>query len=525
MTKAPSYRFFSGLRAILIYSFLIFTLAACQRKGPVAKWPYGVNYEVFVRSFADSNGDGIGDLKGLTMKLDHLKDLGVGGVWLMPVMPSPSYHKYDVTDYRNIDPEYGSVEDFKTFVEEAHARGIRVLIDLVINHTGTAHPWFTDARSGKDAAHRQYYVWAKKDSIRKQIAKKAVTLDSDNITQWHAVDGDTTAEHYYGFFWGGMPDLNMDHPAVRREFIEIGRFWLDSMKVDGFRLDAARHIYPDERAADNHAFWIWFREEMQRIKPDVYLVGEVWSDAQTVAPYLKGLPALFNFDMGYAITRTVNTGLDTSGLMAGYQQILDFYNSQSTEFIDAVFLRNHDQHRVLSELAGDGVKMRTAASILMTLPGTPYIYYGEEIGMLGKKPDEQIREPFLWDVREKDGLRTRWEDPVHSTDATVTPLAVQRKDSSSLFNFYRNWITFRNNSQALTYGKLVASPLGTPGLIAFNRVDGTEELLVLHNLSVQPHTVDLPSGKSGLLFSTMRGTGISGRRLTIPAGGSAVVGN
>ncbi|MFM7328960.1 MAG: DUF3459 domain-containing protein, partial [Bacteroidota bacterium] len=132
---------------------------------------------------------------------------------------------------------------------------------------------------------------------------------------------------------------------------------------------------------------------------------------------------------------------------------------------------------------------------------------------------------FLWDVREKDGLRTRWEDPVHSTDATVTPLAVQRKDSSSLFNFYRNWITFRNNSRALTYGKLVASPLGTSGLVAFNRVDGSEELLVLHNLSGQPHTVDLPSGKSSLLFSTMRGTGISGRSLTIPAGGSAVVGN
>lgn len=523
MTPSPSYPFFSGPRAFFIYSVLIFTTTACHREALVAKWPFGVNYEVFVRSFADSNGDGIGDLKGLTMKLDHLKDLGVGGVWLMPVMPSPSYHKYDVTDYRDIDPEYGTVEDFRNFVREAHARGIRVLIDLVINHTGTAHPWFIAARSDKQSPYRSYYVWARKDSIRRQIAKKTVTLDSDNITQWHAVDGDTTAEHYYGFFWGGMPDLNMDHPAVRKEFTEIGRFWLDSMKVDGFRLDAARHIYPDERAADNHAFWIWFREEMQRIKPDVYLVGEVWSDARTVAPYLKGLPALFNFDMGYAITRTVNAGKDTAGLIAGYQRILDFYNKQSAEFIDAVFLRNHDQHRVLSELAGDEGKMRLATSILMTLPGTPYIYYGEEIGMLGKKPDEQIREPFLWDVRDKDAMRTRWEEPVHSTDATVIPLAVQRNDSASLYNFYRNWITFRNSSRALTYGKLEASPLGTAELIAFKRTDGTEEVMVLHNLSGRTVEVDVPSGKSSLLFATMPGSGISARRLTLPPGGSAVV--
>ncbi len=510
---------------MLIFSILILLVSGCNKEKTVARWPYGVNYEVFVRSFADSNGDGIGDLNGLTARLDHLKDLGVGGIWLMPVMPSPSYHKYDVTDYRAIDPEYGTITDFHRFVREAHARGIRVLIDLVINHTGTAHPWFISARSGKDSPYRDYYVWAQKDSIRREIAKKAVTLDSDNITQWHAVDGDTLAEHYYGFFWGGMPDLNMDNPEVRKAFVDIGRFWLDSMKVDGFRLDAARHIYPDERATDNHAFWSWFREEMQRIKPDVYLVGEVWADAETVAPYLKGLPALFNFDMGYAIARVVNAGMDTAGLIGGYQRIQDHYNRASAGFIDAVFLRNHDQNRILSELQGDAVKMRTAVSVLMTLPGTPYVYYGEEIGMLGRKPDEQIREPFLWDEGNKDLHRTRWEKPVHSTDSTVVPLAVQRKDSASLFNFYRNWINFRNASDALTYGKLQPSTVGSPEVIAFSRKSEKQTVLVLHNITPKVITVGLPGATGRLLFSTVGGTMLREGQLMLPAGGSAVIGD
>ena len=524
MTTLSS-RIYAASRRLMIFSILIFFVSGCEQEKNVARWPYGVNYEVFVRSFADSNGDGIGDLNGLTAKLDHLQELGVGGVWLMPVMPSPSYHKYDVTDYRGIDPEYGTVEDFRRFVEEAHARGIRVLIDLIVNHTGTANPWFISARSGKESPYRDYYVWANKDSIRREIAKKTITLDSDNITQWHAVDGDTLAEHYYGFFWGGMPDLNMDNPAVRKEFVDIGRFWLDSMKVDGFRLDAARHIYPDERASDNHAFWIWFREEMQRIKPDVYLVGEVWANAETVAPYLKGLPALFNFDMGYAITRVVNAGIDTTGLIGSYQRILEYYTRQSDGFIDAVFLRNHDQHRILSELNGDLVKMRTAASILMTLPGTPYVYYGEEIGMLGRKPDEQIREPFLWDLKSKDNLRTRWEAPVHSSDSTVVPLAVQRQDSASLYNFYRNWIRFRNGSKALTYGRLEASSLGSSEVIAFDRSVEKDKVTVLHNIGSKMVRLNLKEKKYRLLFSTVRGTTQKDGLLILPAGGSAVIGD
>ncbi len=491
------------------------------------QWPYGVNYEVFVLAFADGNGDGKGDLKGLTAKLDYLQDLGVGGLWLMPIMPSPSYHKYDVTDYKGIHPDYGTVEDFKEFVREAHKRNIQVIIDLILNHTGSQHPWFLEAIKGKDNPYRDYYVWADKDSVELEISKKEISLDSDNITQWHAVDGDTTDEHYYGFFYGGMPDLNFDNPKVKAEFIDIGKFWLEDMKVDGFRLDAAKHIFPTDRATDNHAFWIWFRGEMEKIKPDVYLVGEVWSPAEEVAPYLKGLPALFNFDMGYAITSVVNAGMDTINLVKKYKEINDYYRSVTPNYIDATFLKNHDQNRILSELGDDEAKMRVAASILFTLPGTPYVYYGEEIGMKGMKPDEYIREPFIWDVGKKDPMQTTWEIPKYSTDKTVVPLAKQKKDRSSLYNFYRKWIEYRNNNEVLTRGELSMTAFTIHEVVSMIRVLGEEKRLALHNLSDVEVTVSLEEEKefTKIDFSTNKEAALKKNKLKLPAYSSVVLKN
>lgn len=481
-----------------IFGILLFVfLFSCTSQEKQARWPYGVNYEVFVRSFADSNGDGIGDFNGLTAQLDYLKDLGVGGIWLMPIMPSPTYHKYDVTDYQAVDPEYGTQEDFKRLVAEAHKRDIRILVDLILNHTGYDHPWFKSAVEDKNSPYRDYYVWANKDSIREQISKKAISLDSDNITQWHAVNGDTLSEHYYGFFWGGMPDLNFDNPKVKQEFIEIGKYWLADMDVDGFRLDAAKHIFPTERATDNHAIWVWFRQEMQKIKPDVYLVGEVWSKAEDVAPYLKGLPALFNFDMGYAITSVVQAGQDTIGLINQYKIISDFYNQATTEYIDATFLKNHDQNRILSELDNNLQKARVAAGILFTLPGTPYVYYGEEIGMIGRKPDEYIREPFLWAPGNQEPMQTRWEEPRYSTDRTVVPLSLQKDDPGSVYHYYRNFIHYRNSSPVLTYGSIENSPLTIRELVSFIREYEGQKRFIVHNVSDVEVTIKLEGDLAG----------------------------
>lgn len=499
-------------------------LLACQSSpDSVATWPHGVNYEIFVLSFADGDGDGKGDFKGLTQKLDYLHDLGVGGIWLMPIMPSPSYHKYDVTNYKGIHPDYGTEADFKQFVAAAHERGIKVLVDLILNHAGYDHPWFQEALKGTDNPYREYFVWARKDSIRDQIAKKQTALDSDNIRQWHPVNNDTLAEQYYGYFYGGMPDFNFDNPKVKAEFVEIGRYWLQDMSVDGFRLDAAKHIFPTDRAADNHAFWVWFRTEMQKIKPDVYLVGEVWSPAEEVGPYLKGLPALFNFDMGYAITAAVQAGRDTSGLISRYKAINDYYNSITREYIDATFLKNHDQNRILSELNDRPEKQRVAASILMSLPGTPYIYYGEEIGMKGRKPDEYIREPFIWAPGQSDPAQTRWQQPRYSTEQTVTPLNQQLQDPTSLFSFYRSWIHYRNGSKALTYGTLELGPAFPQELVSFYRVYEGKRVLTIHNLSDVEVTVPLPADVATIDYATDIAARIRPDGLMIPAFSSVVL--
>jgi len=462
--------------------------AKAQEKN-VSKWPRGVTYEIFVQAFADSNNDGIGDIKGMTSKLDYLKNLGVEGIWLMPINPSPSYHKYDITDYYGIHPDYGTMDDFKNFIKEAHKRNIKVIMDFVINHSSNQHPWFKDAAKNPNSPYRDYYVWTHKDDPQTQREGKPTGADSDNTQHWHKVAGSDYL--YYGYFYDGMPDLNYDSPKLREEMFKAGRFWLTEVGVDGFRLDAARHIFPDERPKDNHQWWIYFRNEMMKAKKDVYLVGEVWAPADIVAPYMKGLPALFNFDMGFAITKAVNEE-KAGDLVANHKKIQDFYQTINPDYVDAIFLTNHDQNRIMSAVNGDVNKAKMAAALLLTLPGSPYLYYGEEIGMLGKKPDEYIREPFLWDGKANDKNRTTWVQPRYTTEETVKPVAVQMKDKNSIYNHYKTFLNLRNTSKALTYGNLQPINLNNEKVSAFVRTHNNESLLVMHNLSNTSLTLNLP---------------------------------
>jgi alpha-amylase len=460
-----------------------------QQKNLVSKWPRGVTYEIFVQSFADSNGDGIGDIKGMTAKLDYLRQLGVAGIWLMPINPSPSYHKYDVTDYYGIHPDYGTMDDFKAFIREAHKRNIKVVMDMVLNHSSSEHPWFKEALKNPNSPYREYFVWTHKNDPQTQASGKIIAGDSDNRNRWNAVPGSDYL--YYSYFGGHMPDLNYDSPKLRDEVFRIGRFWFSEIGVDGFRLDAARHIFPDERPQDNHQWWVYFRNEMLKANQDVYLIGEVWAPAEVVGPYMKGLPALFNFDMGFAITKAVNEE-KAGDLTASHKKIRDFYQRINPDYVDATFLTNHDQNRIMSAVNGDVNKARMAAALLLTLPGSPYLYYGEEIGMKGLKPDEQIREPFLWDMKAKDKSRTTWIKPQYSTDATLVPVAQQIKDKNSLYNHYKTFLQLRNTSRALTDGDLVPVNLDNPALCAFIRQAENDAVLVVHNLSRAAVTVALP---------------------------------
>lgn len=376
---------------------------------------------------------------------------------------------------------------------------LMIVIDLIINHTSSEHPWFLEAKKGRDNPYRDYYVWAQKDTVADFLNKKVITLDSDNIQQWH--DSGIGEDYYYGFFYGGMPDLNFDNPKVRQEIYDNGRFWIEEFGVDGFRLDAAKHIFPDDRQLDNHAFWKDFRAEMESIKSDVYLVGEVYDKKEIVAPYLPSLPALFNFDFHYTLIEALNQQ-DGMLLVTKQKGIIDFYQGITSSFVDATISSNHDQPRLLNELGSDPKRYKQASAILMTMPGAPYIYYGEEIGMLGLKPDEHIREPFLWDVEEKDTGRTKWIDAKYSTDASVTPLALQRPKPDSFFNHYKTLIKLRSSYPALAIGTLELPEMEYPkAVMAYFRRSGDQEVFVIHNLGTAEIVVEAPKEFDKKIFT------------------------
>lgn len=497
--------------------------------------PSTVFYEVFVRSFADSNGDGIGDFKGLTRKLDYLNDgnpdtdsdLGIGGIWLMPINPSPSYHGYDVTDYRQINPDYGTLDDFREFLNEAHKRGIKVIMDLVVNHTSKEHPWFKEAAADKSSSYRDWYVWAE-DSGRATSGSSA----AGSGNPWHSVRGD----HYLGIFWEGMPDLNFDNPKVRKEITATGQFWL-KQGVDGFRLDAAKHIYEDlqtdksQATTDkNVAWWQEFRSGLKEVKPDAYLVGEVWDpSAALIASYLdQALDSGFNFSLAETILSSVKTEKDAN-IPFTLERSYKLYGEKSGgQFVDATFLTNHDQNRVMTQLEGDLPHAKMAASLLLTLPGNPFIYYGEEIGMYGAKPDELIREPMRWTQDDSEG-QTTWETAEYNAGKKGLSVSEQAGDPASLLSHYRKMIQIRNEFPALKDGAIQEYETDQPGITAFVRITEDQAVLVVHNLTGDKLTFTLDpnqaDGKSfaKLLAETSIGAELSGNTLGIPAYSTAIL--
>ncbi|GAB2694680.1 alpha-amylase family glycosyl hydrolase [Paenibacillus thermoaerophilus] len=454
----------------------------------------GVMYEIFVRAFADSDGDGIGDLRGVVGKLDYLRELGVEGIWLMPIHPSPSYHGYDVTDYEAVHPDYGTLEDFKLLTKEAHARGMKVIIDLVVNHTSREHPWFRDSAAGGDK--RGWYTWAEDAGMEPKGASAAGAASA-----WHPLGG----SHYLGIFWEGMPDLNLDHPEVRAEMIRIGRYWLE-LGADGFRLDAAKHIYGDFRDTEkspevqkrNLDWWKEFADGLRQVRPDVYLVGEVWDSPSVIAPLLAGgLDAGFNFDLSARLLSAARSERD-SGLAGWLVRIYELYaKSAGGVASDAPFLTNHDGKRAMSELEGNVDHAKTAASLLLTMPGHPFMYYGEEIGMTGVKPDENLREPMIWVSGDEAAARaagqTTWREAKFGAALQAGALA-QMRDPSSLWSRYRTLLKWRSTYAALRDGGIAeyAPPAAdaaasaaeaNASVAAFVRYTDAERLLVAHNLS------------------------------------------
>ncbi|WP_247231579.1 alpha-amylase family glycosyl hydrolase [Telluribacter sp. SYSU D00476] len=486
-----------------------------------------VCYEIFVRAFCDSNGDGIGDINGITSKLDYLQELGIEAIWLTPIHPSPTYHKYDVTDYYAIEPEYGTMDDFRRLLSEAHQRGIHIYMDLVINHTSTHHPWFQKASASNANPYRRFYWWMTPQQIEtRRIGRRQLTADSWEANPWHDNPGDP--EKYYGMFTHSMPDLNYDSPLLRQKVYRITQFWLNEIGVDGFRLDAARHIYPYWEKERNPVFWEEFGKEIENIKPGSYTVGEVWAPAEEVGPYFRGLKANFHFDLSFNLQRILYQGTHQNLV----RRLLDDYRIFSTynpAFIDATMLTNHDQNRIGSVVEGNIAQMKLAAAMLLTLPGQPYIYYGEEIGMLGQKPDERIREPFIWTEDRNDPQRALWIKPRYSRRATVRALSLQQQDPNSLYNHYRKLIAVRKAEPALGQiqnPNLAETPIDTTTLLTYFRTHPTHPVLVIHNLIDAPQSVQL-SGEmekyTRLVFQTSPAVITEKNTIQLPAYGSVIL--
>lgn len=451
--------------SIICSLFLIISCSVKEEQSMIINDQATVYYEIYVGSFCDSNNDGIGDLKGVTSKLAYLKNLGVSGIWLMPISKSNTYHKYDVLDYKSIDPDFGTEEDFQELVQKAKELNIDVIVDLVLNHTSSDHPWFKEASTAiiNDQCSTNDYCEYYNFSLDKQVNYEGLN------EKWY----------YEAVFWSKMPDLNLDSLKVKQEISEIVDYWL-AYGIKGFRLDAPYHYYSGN-ISKNNEFLTWFNQEVKSKKPDAYIVGEVWSDETTIINhYDSNIPSLFNFpisDTNGLIIQAIrkNSGADLAKWVVDHQQQL-LENAQ-----DANFISNHDQSRSAGFL-GSFAKRKLAASLYILMPGIPFIYYGEEIGLKGSGIDENKRLPMLWGEGNDCAVLAQ-----ATYDKQVdTSVKEQLADPDSLLAYYQSLVQTLQRHPELQDKQVTTMGFNHPAIYALNHQD---KIIVVSNLQQEKVTV------------------------------------
>ncbi|MBQ9048131.1 MAG: hypothetical protein IJ120_09585 [Solobacterium sp.] len=406
-------------------------------------------YEIFVGSFCDSDHDGTGDLNGIRSKLDYIQGLGFDQIWLTPVHPSDTYHKYDVKDYCAIDPSFGTMADYEALLADCHSRGMRVLMDLVLNHTSSAHPWFQQAAAylrslpagavpdERECRYISYYRFSAE-------AQDGYAPLADS--QWY----------YEARFWSGMPDLNLDSPLVREEIEEIAAFWLGK-GVDGFRLDAVTSYYTNE-TEHNTEFMRYFCDTCRAIKSDCYIVGEAWTDRNTIASlYESGIDSLFDFPFA-------DTGGVIAGVMSGQRPARDYvremiaseelFSRANPDYTDAPFYTNHDTGRNADHFQpGQTAALKMAYAMSLLMRGNSFVYYGEEIGMNGSGRDENKRGAMYWSNLADDPDICSPPAGMDYIQLQYPPVSVQMNDPDSILNWFRSVITLRSKYPVIASGR------------------------------------------------------------------------
>ena len=487
---------------------------------------YRTFYEVFVYSFCDSDGDGIGDLKGLQSKLDYLQELGINGIWMMPIHPSSSYHKYNVEDYYAIDPAYGTMEDFEALMAECAKRDIHVIMDLVVNHTGSEHVWFKECvsylkslepgqePSVEECPYLEYYFFSREAGSGSRPV---------NGTEWY----------YEGMFDFTMPDMNLGNEALRAEIKNVMQFWLDK-GVAGFRLDAAKEFYTGQ-VQKNVEVLSWLQETAESIKPDVYMVAEVWENFSNVTKYYaSGITSIFNFPFGDSGGKipTVLRGAGNATAVAGFASALEkadaAYAGSNPDYIDAPFLSNHDVGRIAGFVNRDPMKMKMAGAMNVFMSGSVFIYYGEEIGMVGSGNDPSKRAPMYWNDARDNG--TTNPPPECSLPAAypMESLEKQMEDPDSLYNYYRQLIAIRKALPVISHGRTTEEKtLNVNCVSAQRKTWGEEECIILMNISENAAQVDLSAYEGWTLAASVSADGgaiaMDGNMLDLAAWGVAVL--
>ena len=485
----------------------------------------GVYYSLFVRSFADSNGDGIGDFNGIIEKLDYLNDgsnlpvdfnapqkssLGITGIWLLPVFKTASYHGYDVVDYYEVNPDYGTMEDFENLVKKCNERGISVILDMPFNHSSDKNKWFIESCDSKSPKH-DWYNWytakGKNDSVLKAKYWNHPVWNKNPL----AFSEEDRNNYYSGLYWSGMPDFNVSNAELRKEFKSILKFWLDK-GVSGFRFDAAMHLYnsakfenPDSNSLEKTvSFWQEMCSFVKSEKPDAMMVGEVWDSNGIRSEYIKAIGSVFHFDMGTKIISIIQnkksgTNSLASSLISNYEE----YKEKNPDYIDCPFLTNHDQNRFALQLKNNPDAIKLAASMYMFSEGIPFIYYGEEIAMNGAKPDEQIRTPFIWSAEKNNKNQTSWITSKYNKN--TIPQDEQNKDKNSILNFYKQIISVKKFSPALSHGRMENFETDIKELTSWKMVSTEEECIVIFNPSNKEISF-LPDDSSMQNFKFLFGT-------------------
>lgn len=486
-----------------------------------------VFYEIFVGSFSDSNGDGIGDLRGIIDKFDYLNDgdpnsgksLGIEGIWLSPIFSSPSYHKYDVTDYYTIDPKFGTQQDLDDLIALCHSRGVKLILDLVINHTARSCSWFgefTKAHRQNDASNPYYdfYTYYKKGE-QAPAGRAFAPLSGTDV-------------YYECNFYDGMPELNFDNPAVREEILKLSRYYLDR-GLDGFRFDAAKYVYFGDHKRSVE-YWTEYLTTLRSEYPGLYTVAEVW-DGDGVTDLYYPATNCFNFTAAQVsglMAETAKQG--NAGKMAQYvEKYLQKIRGTNPDAMFVPFLSNHDMDRIVGALTVESGNMQMAANLYVLGPGSPFLYYGEELGMRGSRgaanTDANRRLAMVW------GDEDTVKDPEGTTygrDKQIQKGAKQQmEDPNSLYNYYKKLIMIRKANPAIARGEYKAVAINGSKVGGFTATLDGDTVLVLHNPSRNSQSVDLSAiGDFGTLRAVvgMHGASLSGSKLEIEGQTSVVLG-